>query len=591
MTISTTINRVRAAGDGSTTVFAFPYYFEDAGHLSVYLTTAGGAEMLQTISTHYTVSGAGDGGGGSVTFIAAPAATETVTVIRNEPLTQATDADDVGTFREQAFESQFDRHARQAQRLQEQLDRAVKMKKSSATSGPDFPEPEAGKLIGWNDAGDGLDNAPDLSIGTVTTGAAGSSAGVAKNADGTLDFEIPRGDTGAQGPQGDTGPQGATGATGATGPQGLQGDTGPTGATGAQGPQGLQGETGPTGPQGPQGPAGPGSGDMLASVYDPTAKSGDAFDMANMAEAAGAKVMTAAERTKLAGVESGADVTDTANVTAAGALMDSEVDPDIKTLSLPANTTISTFGASLIDDTAASNARATLGLGSVDNTSDANKPVSTAQQTALDAKVPTSRTVSAGTLLSGGGALSGNVTINADVASQAEAEAGTSSTKAMTPQRTKQAIEALGGGGAPNAVIEDQKTSGTDGGTATSGSWGTRDLNTEVRDPDGLVSIASNEFTVTENGWVEWTCPFQGCGFVQTRLYNVTDSVEVAMGDILRLGTAFADGGICGGGAAVEANHTYRIEYRCSDTKTNTGLGDGNNYGTAVFTRVKYWKG
>jgi len=61
-------------------------------------------------------------------------------------------------------------------------------------------------------------------------------------------------------------------------------------------------------------------------------------------------------------VEDGADVTDTANVTAAGALMDSEVDADIKTLVLPANTTISAFGASLIDDAAASNARTTLGL-------------------------------------------------------------------------------------------------------------------------------------------------------------------------------------------------------------------------------------
>lgn len=45
-----------------------------------------------------------------------------------------------------------------------------------------------------------------------------------------------------------------------------------------------------------------------------------------------------------------------------------------------------------------------VGLANVDNTSDANKPVSTAQQTALDAKVPTSRTVN-------GQALSSNVTI------------------------------------------------------------------------------------------------------------------------------------------------------------------------------------
>lgn len=61
-------------------------------------------------------------------------------------------------------------------------------------------------------------------------------------------------------------------------------------------------------------------------------------------------------------VGDGADVTDTANVTAAGALMDSEVDADIKTLALPANTTISTFGASLVDDADASAARTTLGV-------------------------------------------------------------------------------------------------------------------------------------------------------------------------------------------------------------------------------------
>jgi len=61
------------------------------------------------------------------------------------------------------------------------------------------------------------------------------------------------------------------------------------------------------------------------------------------------------------GVEAGADVTDTTNVTAAGALMDSEVDADIKTLALPANTTISTFGATVIDDASAAAARVTLG--------------------------------------------------------------------------------------------------------------------------------------------------------------------------------------------------------------------------------------
>ena len=80
----------------------------------------------------------------------------------------------------------------------------------------------------------------------------------------------------------------------------------------------------------------------------------------------------ASDGSKLDGIESGADVTDTANVTAAGALMDSEVDADIKTLSLPANTTISTFGASLIDDADAATARSTLGVdpAGTDNSTD-----------------------------------------------------------------------------------------------------------------------------------------------------------------------------------------------------------------------------
>jgi len=71
----------------------------------------------------------------------------------------------------------------------------------------------------------------------------------------------------------------------------------------------------------------------------------------------------ASDGSKLDLIEDQADVTDTANVTSAGALMDSEIDLDLKTFSLPASTTISVFGATVIDDADAAAVRTTIGAG------------------------------------------------------------------------------------------------------------------------------------------------------------------------------------------------------------------------------------
>ena len=79
---------------------------------------------------------------------------------------------------------------------------------------------------------------------------------------------------------------------------------------------------------------------------------------------ANTNAFTDSDLSKLSGVEASADVTDTANVTSAGALMDSEVSGNLKTLTLPANTTISSFGKTLVDDANAAAALVTLGVSS-----------------------------------------------------------------------------------------------------------------------------------------------------------------------------------------------------------------------------------
>jgi len=84
---------------------------------------------------------------------------------------------------------------------------------------------------------------------------------------------------------------------------------------------------------------------------------------------------------KVDGIEALADVTDVTNVTAAGALMDSEVDADIKTFTLPASTTISAFGATVVDDANAAAVRATIGadITSANDVDDLTNIVATTQ--------------------------------------------------------------------------------------------------------------------------------------------------------------------------------------------------------------------
>lgn len=128
--------------------------------------------------------------------------------------------------------------------------------------GPVGPEgPVAGsptEIANWNTAYSWGDHASagyigNVTVGSTTTGAAGTNASVSVSGGNSFSFTIPRGNTGATGSTGSQGPKGDKGDPGATGSQGPQGDKGDTGSTGPQGPQGVKGNTGSTGPQGPQG--------------------------------------------------------------------------------------------------------------------------------------------------------------------------------------------------------------------------------------------------------------------------------------------------------------------------------------------------
>jgi hypothetical protein len=169
MTITTTTLRAQYNGNGVTTSFAVPFEFLEGSTLKVILTSAAGVDTTQTITTHYTVTGGGtvQPDDGSVVMVTAPATGETLTILRAQPLTQAASYTEQGPFPAKAHEKALDRIDMQVQMISERVNRAMKLKETSANSDLIFPEPSADEVVGWNAAGTALENKTISDLGNL----------------------------------------------------------------------------------------------------------------------------------------------------------------------------------------------------------------------------------------------------------------------------------------------------------------------------------------------------------------------------------------------------------------------------------------
>ena len=142
------------------------------------------------------------------------------------------------------------------------------------------------------------------------------------------------------------------------------------------------------------------------------------------------------------------------------------------------------------------------------------------------------------------------------------------------------------------AIIADQKSQNTAGGTFTKDAWRTRDLNTEIADPDGIVSISSNQFTLAAGTYfISWRCPAYSIGNHKSRLYNVTDAAEVG------IGISVTDGGYSSGTLALGSARTtiagskaFSIEHNSKETEATNGFGIAGNFGVEQYTTVEIFK-
>ena len=145
------------------------------------------------------------------------------------------------------------------------------------------------------------------------------------------------------------------------------------------------------------------------------------------------------------------------------------------------------------------------------------------------------------------------------------------------------------------AVIADVKAYSAHGGTFTQDAWQTRDLNTELDDPENIVSIASNQFTLQAGTYlVEWSAPAFKVNRHKSRLQNIADSTTEAEGT-----SAYTDSpdnvtttSIGAKVITVASAKAFEIQHYAQATASSNGFGvnsevSGHN---SVYTLVKIHK-
>ncbi len=165
MTVSRDNNHWIYSGNGTATGFTVDTRVDDASHLRVILVAdSTKAEDPQVLNTDYTVSGLGEDEGCTVDFTAAPASGQTVLILLEIPLTQAAPIANLSRFDPVYFQRLWDELVLRDQRLQEQIDRCIKVPvgEQGFTASLANIATRASKRLGFTSAGalDYLTNAP-----------------------------------------------------------------------------------------------------------------------------------------------------------------------------------------------------------------------------------------------------------------------------------------------------------------------------------------------------------------------------------------------------------------------------------------------
>lgn len=162
----------------------------------------------------------------------------------------------------------------------------------------------------------------------------------------------------------------------------------------------------------------------------------------------------------------------------------------------------------------------------------------------------------------------------AEIATATEAKAFTDDQRIITPLKLSNAISQI-------SIFEDQKASGTVGGTFTAGSWQTRTLNTSFNGIAG-VSLTSNQITLPAGSYnIIAKATANGVELHKLKLRNITDSNDSLNG--LNNNTTLSDDvstvATCSGVIVITSSKVFEVQHYCSSTRASIGFGNPCSFG------------
>lgn len=176
MTVPSAVSRSDYVGNGAASNYAYGFRIFAKTDLLVTVRDTNNLETTLVVDVDYTVNNVGSANGsidliGSGTHLTAGKLKDQyrLTIRFKTPLVQETDLRNQGSFFAETHEDVFDRLLKISQQQQDELDRSIKLPETVAAAGVDtnLPVPVASKVIGWNEAGDGLRNLDPSEVATL----------------------------------------------------------------------------------------------------------------------------------------------------------------------------------------------------------------------------------------------------------------------------------------------------------------------------------------------------------------------------------------------------------------------------------------